>query len=400
MTLLANRLTRISPSPTLAMSARAAELKAQGQNIINLSTGEPDFDTPDHIKQAAIEAMQKGLTKYTLVEGTLALRKAIQDKFLQDNNLTYGVDQITVGNGAKQVIFNALLATVNEGDEVIIPAPYWVSYPDMVHVCGGTPIIVHCTETDHFKLTATALEAAITPKTKWLILNSPSNPTGRVYLADELKSLAEVLERHPHVYVICDDIYEYLMFDELPFTSLGTVARGLVERILTVNGVSKSYAMTGWRIGYGAGPKILIKAMSMLQSHSTSNACSISQSAATKALTSSRDFIKDWVQIFQDRRAMALKIINDTPGLSCAKPEGAFYLYISCAGIIGKTTPQGKKIATDNDFALYLLEEAGVASVSGDAFGLSPYFRISYALDTELLKQGCLSIQKAVQELH
>jgi aspartate aminotransferase len=399
MEFLASRLKRIHPSPTLAMTARAAELKAQGQDIISLSAGEPDFDTPDHIKQAAIEALAKGMTKYTPVEGMLGLRKAIQEKFLRDNQLSFGVDQITVGNGAKQVIFNALLATVEEGDEVIVPAPYWVSYPDMVHLCGGTCKIVHCTEEDHFKLTAQSLEKAITPKTKWLILTSPDNPTGRVYDRDEYTALGEVLAKHPHVYVICDDIYEYLIYDQMTFATLASVVPALQDRILTVNGVSKSYAMTGWRIGYGAGPKPLIKAITMIQSHSTSNACSISQNAAITALTASHDFIKSWVETFQARRDLALEIINATPGLSCIKPEGAFYLYISCHGVIGKTTPQGKKIATDNDFALYLLESVGIASVSGDSFGLSPYFRISYAIGTELLREACNRIQKAVKAL-
>lgn len=399
MTLLATRLNRIQPSPTLAMTAKAAELKAQGKDIISLSAGEPDFDTPDHIQQAAIEAMRKGMTRYTPVEGTLALRQAIQAKFLRDNNLSFEPDQITVGNGAKQVIFNALLATVGEGDGVIIPAPYWVSYPDMVHLCGGTSVIVPCGEKDQFKLTPEALEASITPKTKWLILNSPGNPTGRVYTKEELAALARVLTRHPQVYILCDDIYEYLVYDQTAFDTLAAVAPDLQDRILTVNGVSKAYAMTGWRIGYGAGPKALVKAMTMLQSHSTSNACSISQAAAATALTGSHEFLKEWVGVFQARRDMALEIINATPGLSCLKPEGAFYLYISCAGVMGKTTPDGKRINTDNGFALYLLETAGIACVSGDAFGLCPYIRISYALDTGLLREACLRIQKAVGTL-
>jgi aspartate aminotransferase len=399
MDFLASRLKRIRPSPTLAMTARAAELKSQGRNIISLSAGEPDFDTPDHIKQAAVTAMEKGMTKYTPVEGMLALRKAIQEKFLRDNQLSYEVNEITVGNGAKQVIFNALLATVEEGDEVIIPAPYWVSYPDMVHLCGGTSKVIHCSEADHFKLTPQALEKAITPKTKWLVLNSPGNPTGRVYSEKELMAIGEVLVRHPHVFIMCDDIYEYLVYDDVPFKTLLTVMPALKDRTLTANGVSKSYAMTGWRIGYGAGPASLIKAITMIQSHSTSNASSISQAAAITALTGSHDFIQEWVKTFQSRRDLALEIVNATPGLSCFKPEGAFYLYISCAEIIGKTTPQGKQILTDNDFALYLLEHADIASVSGDSFGLSPYFRISYAIETELLREACLRIQKAVLNL-
>jgi aspartate aminotransferase len=399
MSFLARRLSLVQPSPTLAMTARAAELKAQGQDIISLSAGEPDFDTPEHIKQAAIQAMAEGKTKYTAVEGLLPLRKAIQEKLLRDNQLTYGTDQITVGNGAKQVIFNAFVATVEEGDEVIIPAPYWVSYPDMVHLCSGISVIVPCGEESNFKLTAEALEAAITPKTKWLILNSPGNPTGRVYDGSELTALAEVLVRHPHVYVLSDDIYEHLVYDDTAFATLAMVAPALQDRILTVNGVSKSHSMTGWRIGYGAGHKPLIKAITMIQSHSTSSACTISQTAAIVALTGPQDFLKSWVATFQERRDMALEIINATPGLSCLKPEGAFYLYISCSKIMGKTTPQGKKITTDNEFALYLLESVGVASVSGDAFGLSPYIRISYALETSVLKDACHRIQKAVEQL-
>ncbi len=399
MSILAHRLSLIQPSPTLAMTARAAELKAQGRDVISLSAGEPDFDTPEHIKQAGIQAIAQGMTKYTAVEGLLPLRKAIQEKFLRDNQLTYGVDQIIVGNGAKQIIFNAFVATVEEGDEVIIPAPYWVSYPDMVQLCSGTSVVVPCGEESSFKLTPDALEAAITPKTKWLILNSPGNPTGRVYKADELKALADVLMRHPHVYVLSDDIYEHLVYDQVAYATLATVAPALQDRILTVNGVSKSHSMTGWRIGYGAGPKSLIKAISMIQSHSTSSACTISQAAAIVALTGPQDFLKPWVATFQERRDMALDIINATSGLSCLKPEGAFYLYISCKEIIGKTTPQGKKITTDNEFALYLLDSAGIGSVSGDAFGLSPYIRISYALETSILKDACHRIQKAVQQL-
>ncbi|MBM3633402.1 MAG: pyridoxal phosphate-dependent aminotransferase [Alphaproteobacteria bacterium] len=399
MDFLANRLKCIHPSPTLAMTARAAELKAQGLDVISLSAGEPDFDTPDPIKQGAVEALNKGQTKYTPIEGTVLLRKAIQEKFLKDNQLSYSLDEITVGNGAKQVIFNALLATVQEGDEVIIPAPYWVSYPDMVHICSGKSVIVHCGEEDHFKLTPASLENAITKQTKWLILNSPGNPTGRVYLEEQLRELGEVLLRHPHVYVICDDIYEYLVYDKVAFATLATVVPNLKNRILTVNGVSKSYAMTGWRIGYAGGPKPLIKAITMIQSHSTSNACSISQAAAVTALSGSHEFISSWVQTFQFRRDLALEIINATPGLSCFKPEGAFYLYISCEGVMGKKTPRGQLLSTDNEFVLYLLEEGGIASVSGDSFGLSPYFRISYAIDTELLREACNRIQKAVLAL-
>jgi len=399
MTLLASRLSRIHPSPTLAMTARAAELKAQGQDIISLSAGEPDFATPDYVKEAAVRAIADEVTRYTAVEGLLGLRKVIQQKFAWDNGLAFEVDQIIVGNGAKQVIFNALLATVDEGDEVIIPTPYWVSYPDMVHVCSGTSVFVACSEAQQFKLTPAALEAAITPKTKWLILNSPNNPTGAVYQEAELKALAEVLMRYPHVSILSDDIYEYLVYDQTSFTTLATVAPALQDRILTVNGVSKSYSMTGWRIGYGAGPKSLIKAMTMVQSHSTSNACSISQVATITALTGPQDFLKVWVNTFQKRRNLALDLINATPGLSCLKPDGAFYLYINCAGVLGKVSPEGRTIHTDNDFTLYLLEKAGLASVSGDAFGLSPYIRISYALETDRLQESCYRIQKVVAEL-
>ena len=399
MVLLSGRLSRVQPSPTLAMTARATALKEQGHNIISLSAGEPDFDTPDHIKQAAVQAMAQGMTKYTAVEGLKALRKAIQEKFSRDNNLTFDLNQITVGNGGKQVIFNALFATVAEGDEVIIPAPYWVSYPDMVHLCGGTSVIVPCQEADYFKLTPASLEAAITHKTKWLILNSPSNPTGSVYSAEDLKALGQVLARHPQVYILSDDIYEHLLYDRSPFSTLANVMPTLQDRILTVNGVSKAYSMTGWRIGYGAGPQSLIKAMTMVQSHVTSSACSISQAAAIVALTGTQGFLQEWSHRFQERRNLAHKIINATPGLSCIKPGGAFYLYINCAELIGKTTPGGKKITTDNEFALYLLETAGVAVVSGDAFGLSPYIRISYAIQTEALQDACERIQKAVASL-
>lgn len=396
---LANRLKQIRPSPTLAMTAKAAELKSQGKDIISLSAGEPDFDTPQHIQQAAIQGMKDGLTRYTPVGGIPALKKAIQEKFHRDNQLSFSSDQITVGNGAKQVIFNALLATIEEGDEVIISAPYWVSYPDMVHLCGGKSVIVPCSEQDYFKLMPQALEEAITPKTKWLILNSPNNPTGCLYHAEELKALAAVLARHPHIYILCDDIYEYLVYSQAPFATLATLAPDLRDRILMVNGVSKAYAMTGWRLGYGAGPQSLVKAITMIQSHSTSNACSISQAAAIAALKTPCELTQGWMKTFQSRRDLALEMINTTPGLSCLMPEGAFYLYISCAGIMGTTSPEGKPITTDNDFALYLLENAGVTCVSGASFGLSPYIRISYAIDTTLLRQACQRIQKAVKRL-
>lgn len=399
MSYLATRLSLIQPSPTLAMTAVAAQMKAEGIDVIALSAGEPDFDTPDFIKQAAKAAIDKGLTKYTPVDGLADLKKAIQYKFQNDNQLDYGLDQIIASTGGKQVIFNALMATLNAGDEVIIPAPYWVSYPDMVNLFGGIPKIVHCPEASGFKLTADLLEAAITINTKWVILNSPSNPTGEVYSADELKALGEVLAGHPHVMVLSDDIYEYLVYDNQEFVTLATVCPDLQDRCLIVNGVSKSYSMTGWRLGYGAGPKPLIKAMTMLQSQSTSNPCSITQAAAAAAISGDRDFLLDWRQSFAGRRDLTAQLVNNIPGLSCRIPSGAFYLYVNCAGIIGKRTPAGEVIESDSHFAQYLLSEAHVAVVSGDAFGLSPYFRISYAIAQETLSEACKRIHDAVSKL-
>jgi aspartate aminotransferase len=396
---LADRLKRIQPSPTLAMTAKAAQLKAEGKNIINLSAGEPDFDTPDFIKKAATEALARGETKYTAVDGTPLLKKAIANKFYQDNNLSYSLDKITVSNGGKQVIFNALLATINPEDEVIIPAPYWVSYPDIVNLFGGKSVIIPCSGEQNFKMTAVQLESAITNKTKWLILNSPSNPTGSLYTEADLQDLAAVLRRYPHVYIMSDDIYEHLVYDGAKFSNIAMVAPDLIERILIVNGVSKSYSMTGWRIGYGAGPRELIRAMSMLQSQSTSNACSISQAAAAEALNGTQDFLEEWRESFSRRRNLVISELSHVPGLVCRKPEGAFYVYIGCQGVIGKRTPEGTELKSDNDFSLYLLEVAGVATVSGDAFGLSPYFRISYATSDDLLKDACLRIRKAVEAL-
>lgn len=399
MSLISRRMASIKPSPTLAVTARATELKALGHDVIDFGTGEPDFDTPQFIKEAAIYALKQGKTKYTAVPGTLPLRKAIAQKFKRENEIDYAPEQIIVGVGAKQIIFNAFLASLDPRDEVIIPAPYWVSYPDMVALAEGVPVIVKCATEDHLKLTPQGLEKAITPKTKWLILNSPSNPTGMAYSRQELEDLATVLRRHPHVHVLSDDIYEHLVYDKFQFTTLVQIAPDLKERVLTVNGVSKSYSMTGWRIGYGAGPLPLIKAMTMLQSQSTSNATSVSQEAALAALEGSQEFMADWVQTFAERRDQALKILNEASGLSCLTPQGAFYLYPSCGSLMGKTTPSGKVVTNDSDFASYLLDTAGVAVVPGVAFGLSPYFRISYAMDTKILLEGCRRIAEAVQAL-
>ncbi|MBL8710481.1 MAG: pyridoxal phosphate-dependent aminotransferase [Rhodospirillaceae bacterium] len=399
MAFLADRLDRIKPSPTIAVTMKARELKAAGRDVIGLGAGEPDFDTPDNIKQAAIKAIQAGDTKYTNVDGTDALKKAIIAKFKRENNLDYKLDQITVGTGGKQVLYNALVATVNPGDEVIIPAPYWVSYPDIVHLAEGTPVFVECGQNHQFKLLPEMLEAAITPKTKWLILNSPSNPTGAAYTTAELKALADVLLKHPHVWVLTDDMYEHLVYDNFKFATIAEVEPKLYERTLTMNGVSKSYCMTGWRIGYAGGPASLIKAIAKIQSQSTSNPSSISQAAAVEALNGPQDFIARHNVSFRERRDLVVEMLNKAPGLHCHKPEGAFYVYPSCAGVIGKTTPEGKKIATDDDFVTYLLEAEGVAAVQGSAFGLSPHFRISYATSTEALRDACTRIIRACEQL-
>ncbi len=398
MSYLAHRISLIKPSPTLAITGNASKRKAAGEDIIILAAGEPDFDTPDFIKKAATMAMDQGLTKYTAVDGMPALKKAVQQKFLEDNGLSYDLSEILVGVGGKQVIFNALLATCEEGDEVLIPAPYWVSYPDIVKLCGATPVFIDCAEKDRFKLTPDALQKALTPKTKWLILNSPSNPTGSVYTREELQALGEVLKNHDCL-ILSDDIYEYLTY-EGTFTNLPMACPELKNRTLVVNGVSKAYAMTGWRIGYGAGPKELIAAMTMLQSQSTSNACSIAQAAAITALTSPRDFLSEWCQSFIERRDFCVEKLNGIKGLSCLKAEGAFYLYINCAGLLGVTMPNGSVITTDTDVASYLLESCGVAVVPGSAFGLSPYFRISYATSLEELDKACTRIQKAIEALN
>jgi aspartate aminotransferase len=399
MSVVASRLNKIKPSPTIAVTTKAAELKAAGKDVIGLGAGEPDFNTPDHIIEAAYAAMKKGETKYTAVDGTPALKDAIIAKFKRDNELTYDRSQITVGTGGKQVLFNALMATVNAGDEVIIPAPYWVSYPDMVLMAEGTPVVVECSEKNNFKLAAADLEKAITAKTRWIILNSPSNPTGAAYTYDELKALTDVLVKHPHVWIMTDDIYEHLVYDDFKFFSVAQVEPKLYDRTLTVNGASKAFAMTGWRIGFAGGPKELIKAIANVQSHSTSNPCSISQAATVAALNGDQSYLKDWCKVYKERRDMVVEMLNAAEGIRCPKPEGAFYVYASCEGCIGKKTPEGKVIENDSDFVTYLLETAGVAAVQGAAFGLSPYFRISYATSTESLKEACARIQKACAAL-
>ncbi len=400
MSIVANRLSRIKPSPTIAVTNKAKELKAAGRDVIGLGAGEPDFDTPDFIKEASYAAIKRGETKYTAVDGTPALKDAIIAKFKRDNDLDYTRDQITVGTGGKQTLYNALMASVNPGDEVIIPAPYWVSYPDMVLLAEGTPVPVECTKENNFKLTPEQLDAAITPKTKWFIFNSPSNPTGGAYTRQELKALTDVLLKHPHVYIMTDDMYEHLVYDGFEFCTPAQVEPKLYDRTLTCNGVSKSYAMTGWRIGYAAGPKELIKAMAKIQSQSTSNPSSVSQAAALAALEGDQSFLKERNDVFAERRNMVVDMLNEADGIECLKPEGAFYVYPSCAGVIGRTTPDGKTIESDSDFVTYLLESEGVACVQGSAFGLSPYFRISYATSTESLTEACKRIQKACAALN
>jgi len=398
-TFFANRMGKVTPSPTLAMTRKALEMKAVGQDVIMLAAGEPDFETPDPIKQAAIDAMARGETRYTAVDGTPQLKKAIVAKFLRENGVSYEPNQISVGAGGKQVISNALLATVSVGDEVIIPAPYWVSYPDMVQLCEGTPVIVPTLAAKGYKLQAEDLEKAITPRTKWLILNSPSNPTGAVLDEADLRKIADVLLRHPHVWVISDDIYEHIVYDDLVFKTLVAVEPKLQERVLVVNGVSKAYNMTGWRIGYGAGPAALIKKMSEVQGHLTSNPCSISQAAAVAALTGAQDFMARQRAVFQERRNMVVAALNAIDGIECPMPQGAFYVYPSCAGLIGAVTPKGKTLQSDEDVITYFLETENVAVVHGGAFGLSPCFRISYAASTESLKIACERIARAVSGL-
>ena len=393
MELLSATLSRVKPSPTIAVTQKAAELKAAGQDIIGLGAGEPDFDTPQNIKDAAIAAIQAGKTKYTAVDGIPELKKAICAKFKRDNGLHYEPSQVSVGTGGKQILYNALMATLNPGDEVVIPAPYWVSYPDMVLLAGGTPVIAEASMQTAYKLTADQLEAAITPKTKWLIFNSPSNPTGAGYSREELKALTDVLLRHPHVWVMTDDMYEHLAYDDFEFCTPAQVEPQLYDRTLTVNGVSKAYAMTGWRIGYAAGPEKLIGAMRKVQSQSTSNPCSVSQWAAVEALNGPQDYIPENNRMFARRRDLVVSMLNEVEGIECPVPEGAFYVYPSIAGLIGKATTSGTRIADDESFATALLEETGVAVVFGAAFGLSPNFRISYATSDEALKEACTRIQ-------
>ncbi|WP_277596207.1 pyridoxal phosphate-dependent aminotransferase [Brucella melitensis] len=394
MAFLADALSRVKPSATIAVSQKARELKAKGKDVIVLGTGEPDFDTPENIKQAAIAAINRGETKYTPVSGIPQLRQAIVSKFKRENGLDYKPEQTIVGTGGKQILFNAFMATLNPGDEVIIAAPYWVSYPEMVAINGGTPVFVDTKIEDNFKLTAADLEKAITPKTKWLIFNSPSNPTGAAYTQAELKSLTDVLVRHPHVWILTDDMYEHLVYGDFVFTTPAQVEPSLYDRTLTMNGVSKAYAMTGWRIGYAAGPIELIKAMDMIQGQQTSGACSIAQWAAVEALNGTQDFIPANKKIFQARRDLVVSMLNQATGLQCPTPEGAFYVYPSCAGLIGKKTEAGKVIETDKDFVTELLETEGVAVVHGSAFGLGPNFRISYATSDELLEKACIRIQR------
>lgn len=399
MSIIASRLKKIKPSATLAVTSKAAELKAAGVDVIGLGAGEPDFDTPEFVRKAGCDAINGGQTKYTQVDGTPAIKDAIIAKFKRDNNLTYARDQIIVGTGGKQVLYNALMATLNPKDEVIIPAPYWVSYPDMVILAEGEPVFVPCGIENDFKMTAAQLDKAITPKTKWVILNSPSNPTGAGYTKAEMKALTDVLMKHPHVWVMTDDMYEHLVYDGFEFCTPAQIEPGLSDRTLTVNGVSKAYSMTGWRIGYAGGPKEVIKAMAAVQGHSTSNPSSISQAAAAAALNGDQSFLKDWVKSFAARRDLVVSMLNQASGIQCPRPEGAFYVYPSCAGCIGKKTPDGKVINTDTDFVTYLLEAEGVATVQGEAFGLSPHFRISYATSEKALEEACRRIQKACAAL-
>jgi len=392
-------LGRIQPSATLAMTDRVIALKREGKDIIGLSAGEPDFDTPDFVKEAGIAAIRAGQTKYTNVDGTAELKEAIAGKFRRDNRLTYEPGQISVNSGGKHTLFNALVATVEAGDEVVIPAPYWVSYPDIVNFAGGTPVIVSAGADQLYKITPAQLEAAITPRTRWVLLNSPSNPTGAAYSGEELMALGDVLRRHPQVLILTDDMYEHVWYAETPFRTIAQVCPDLYERTLTVNGVSKAYSMTGWRIGYAGGPQWLIKAMAKLQSQSTSNPCSISQAAAAAALNGDQSFLVERNEAFRRRRDLVVAMLNDAPGLNCPTPEGAFYVYPDASGCIGKTTPQGKRIETDEDLIGYFLETQGVAAVHGAAFGLAPAFRVSYATSEELLKKACTRIQEACAAL-
>ena len=398
MAFLSDALARVKPSATIAVTAKARELKAAGRDVIGLGAGEPDFDTPGNIKKAAIAAIERGETKYTAVPGIIELREAIAAKYKRENGLDYAPGQVIVGTGGKQILYNAFAATLNPGDEVLIPAPYWVSYPDMVLLNGGEPAVVETTLDNGFKLTAEALEAAITPKTKWLVFNSPSNPSGAAYAESELKALTEVLMRHPHVWVLTDDMYEHLCYGDFTFTTPAQVEPALHERTLTMNGVSKAYAMTGWRIGYAGGPADLIKAMTKVQGQQTSGTCSIAQWAAVEALNGPQDFIPERRKVFEERRDLVVSMLNQASGIECPTPEGAFYVYPSCAGLMGRTAPSGNAMRTDEDFVTELLDSQGVAVVQGSAFGLGPNFRIPYATSTEALTEACARIQRFCAE--
>ncbi len=387
-------LSRVKPSPTLAATQMARELKAAGRDVISLGAGEPDFDTPDFVKEAAIKAIHEGKTKYTAVDGIPELKQAIIGKFKRDNGLVYDLNQINVSPGGKAVLYNALVASLNPGDEVIIPAPYWVSYPDMTLLAGGEPVFIETTQADNFKLKPEALERAITPRTKWFMFNSPSNPTGAAYTRDEIKALTSVLLRHPHVWIMSDDMYEHIVYDGFEFTTPAQVEPALYERTLTVNGASKAYAMTGWRLGYAGGPAPLIKAMSKVMSQSTSNPCSITQYACVAALNGDQSFLIKRNAAFKERRDLVVDMLNDAEGITCAKPEGAFYVYPSCAGTIGKKTPAGAVIANDEDFTSELIQAEGVSAVFGAAFGLAPFFRVSYAASIEDMREACVRIQR------
>ena len=399
MTFISDSLNRIKPSATMVITAKAAQLKREGKKVIGLSAGEPDFDTPDHVKVAAIDAIHKGYTKYTNVEGIPELRQAIIDKFKKDNGLSYSINDVIVGTGGKQILFNALVGSINKDDEVIIPAPYWVSYPDMTLLAGGKPVIISCTQETDFKLTAKELEQVITKKSKWLILNSPSNPTGSCYSRKELEEIADVVRKHKNLYVMTDDIYEYIVYDNFEFFTFAQVAPDLKDRVLTVNGVSKSHCMTGWRIGYAVGPEILIKAMIKIQGQSTSNASSISQYAALAGISGSNDFLKPCLKAFDERRRFVVSKLNNIQGISCLLPKGAFYAYPNVSGLVGKKTNEGIILKNDTDIVEWLLETAEVAAVPGVAFGLEPFFRVSYATSLDLLKEAMYRIEKAVLSL-
>ena len=399
MSIIAERLKRIKPSMTVGINVKANALRSEGKDVLVLAAGEPDFDTPSNIRKAAFEAMEKGQTRYVPGKGTPALQKAIQNKFLKDNNLDYQLDEIIVGVGGKHIIYNAMMATINPGDEVIIPAPFWVSYPDIVLLAEGKPLIVQCPEEQNFKITPNQLQDSITSQTKWLMLNSPSNPTGSMYSKQELKELAKVLLKHPQVYIMSDDIYEKIIYDNLEFSTLASVEPKLKERCLTLNGVSKAYCMTGWRLGYCGASKEIIAAMNKIQSQSTTSTSSISMAAAVEALNGSQEFINVHNEAFVRRRDLVVNLLNQIDGIKCLVPDGAFYVYPSCGDIIGKETPNGKKITNDEDFMNYLLESEGIAGVHGAAFGLSPYFRLSYATSDEILKDACSRVKRACENL-